>query len=185
MHQRLTPVFLLIIACLAASCSFAFADENAAKVKPAGAVPAGAVFERLKSLAGEWRIAKPARSTKVTFEVIAGGSVVVEKWQMSPTRSSMTVYSMDGGQLVFTHYCPQGNAPRLAYSGTGKDGEHRFEFLDGLNLQNPDRSHQHVCWMRFDSDDSFTRSEIYIRNGEKFDAAKHQDSPQVFVRVKK
>ncbi len=177
MHLKLVASTVLI-----ACCTPGFAQEtDATAVEQAGRL----LFERLKAFEGEWRIAQPARDTKVTFEVIAGGSAIVEKWQMSPTRSSMTVYTMDGDRLTFTHYCPQGNAPRLVLSDIDKDGMHQFKFLDGFNLQDPTRSHQHVCSMRIDSDSSFTRSEVYIKNGDKYDASKHEDSPQTFVRVNK
>lgn len=142
------------------------------------------MFEQLKSLEGQWRIAEPVSKTEVTFELIANGSVLVEKWRMSPTRTSMTVYSLDGDRLLVTHYCPQGNAPRLVYVTSSEKGVHRFEFLDGLNLQDAKGSHQHAFWMRFNSGDSFTRSETYIKNGEKYDASEHKDEPQTFVRTK-
>lgn len=140
------------------------------------------LFERLKSLEGKWRIAEPERSTKVQFEVIANGSALVERWDMSPTRSSMTVYSLDGDRLLVTHYCPQGNAPRLAYKEIRGNGVYHFQFQDGLNLQK-DGAHQHAFWMRFDSENQFTRSETYIKNGSKFTPDEEEESPQIFERV--
>lgn len=141
------------------------------------------LFERLKALEGKWRIAEPARDTEVSFKVMSNGSALVETWQMSATRSSITIYVLDGERLIVTHYCPQGNAPRLAYVDTDKkSGVHRFEFLDGTNLQDRDGSHQHAFWMRFVSDDAFIRTETYIKNGEKFEPEKVNDSPQTFVR---
>ena len=143
------------------------------------------LFARFKTLEGEWKIAEPARTTSVSFEVIANGSALVEKWIMSPTRTSMTVYSMDGDRLLVTHYCPQGNAPRLVYERTREDGMYYFEFLDGQNLQDAEGSHQHTFWIRFDSENSFTRSETYIKNGALSEPVSQIDRPQVFVRVEK
>lgn len=140
------------------------------------------LFERLKTLEGKWRIAEPARDTEVQFKVMSNGSALVETWRMSATRSSITIYALDGDRLLVTHFCPQGNAPRLAYVDTDKKGVHHFEFLDGTNLQDGDGSHQHVFWMRFISDSAFIRSETYIKNGEKFEPRKAKDNPQRFVR---
>ncbi len=148
------------------------ADEGEAK----------ALFARLKRLEGEWRIVESARDTKVTFEVTANGSALLEKWVMPPTGSSMTVYSLDGDRLLVTHYCPQGNAPRLLFDGVRDDDSYYFEFLDGLNLQDPNSSHQHAFWIRIDSPDSFSRSETYIRNGTSYAKSEPQDQPQTFVR---
>lgn len=156
----------------------------------AGQAPASAadlsargVFEQLKSLAGQWRSADPARPTRVTIEAIANGSSLVETWTMSPTRRSMTVYTMDGDRLLATHYCPQGNAPRLKYARTDASGAHYFEFLDGANLHDPGGSHEHAFWVRKDAGAQLTRGETYISNSARYDPAKDAASIERFTRV--
>lgn len=155
---------------------------------PGSAFPAdpsaGAVFEQLKSFAGHWRSADPARATRVEFESIANGSTLVETWTMSPTRQSMTVYTMDGDRLLATHYCPQGNAPRLKYARTDASGAHHFEFLDGANLQDPGGSHAHAFWVREDDGGAITRGETYISNSARYDPAKDAASTERFTRVR-
>lgn len=91
---------------------------------------------------------------------------------------------MDGDRIFATHYCPQGNAPRLALSRTSEDGTHHFEFLDGANLQKPDGSHEQAFWIRLESADTVVRSETYIANGAVYDPAKDQGSIESFKRVK-
>src|SRR5262245_40955500 len=73
-------------------------------------------FQSLKALVGDWqgRTAE-GRTFLVSYRLIANDTVLVESWTMSPTRTSMTVYHMDGDALIATHYCPQGNQPRLQY----------------------------------------------------------------------
>jgi len=145
--------------------------------------PARVAFEQLKTLAGEWQSADPKSGTSVGIAALANGSALVETWTMSPTRQSMTVYTMDGNRLIATHYCPQGNAPRLGYSGTDASGAHHFEFLDGANLQSAEGFHEHAFWIRKDSGGTFTRSETYISNGAKYDPAKHTGSIETFSRA--
>jgi hypothetical protein len=103
---------------------------------------------------------------------------------MSPISQSMTVYTMDGERILATHYCPQGNAPRLYLAKSDEDGTHHFEFLDGANLQNPGGFHEHAFWIRLDLPDSLTRSETYIANGSVYDPATDSGESESFVRVK-
>lgn len=153
--------------------SFALAAESAS----------GAIFEQLKSLAGDWRSTRNDSSTVVNYKVIASGSSLVETWTMSPTRQSMTVYTMDGERLIATHYCPQGNAPRLQFTHTDKDGAHHFLFLDGANLQDPTGSHEHAFWIMIDPSGALTRSETYIDNGATYNPELDKGDEASFIRL--
>jgi len=151
----------------------------------ATAAPASkAVFEQLKSLAGDWHSTKKGSATVVNYRTIANGTTVVESWTMSPTRQSMTVYTMDGDRLLATHYCPQGNAPRLQFTSTDASGAYRFDFLDGANLQDPEGSHEHAFRLRLEVPGAITRSETYIRNGSRYDSARDQGEDETFERTR-
>lgn len=154
--------------------SLCYAQEDKAKI----------VFEQLKTLAGNWRSSDPSSQTSVEIKPIANGSALVETWTMSPTRRSMTVYTLDGDRLLVTHYCPQGNAPRMVYAFTDVSGAHHFKFLDGANLQNAKGSHEHAFWIRKDSTGTITRNEVYIPNDAKFDPEKDTGSTMTFTRAK-
>ena len=151
--------------------------------------PAQAAFAQLKSLVGEWRGVFPSgREHTVSYRLTAGGSTLVETWTLSPTRESMTLYALDGDRLLATHYCPQGNQPRLRFDGIDEEGRYRFEFVDGTNLQVADRSHQHRFWLAFDDADHYRRAEHYVRNvpsGESSmeDAASEDDDAVVYTRI--
>lgn len=142
------------------------------------------VFEQLKGLTGNWKPTNPKNPTQIEMKVIANGSALVETWTMSPTRQSMTIYTLDGDRLLVTHYCPQGNAPRLAFTKTDDSGAHHFEFIDGANLQNPEASHEHLLWIRKESEGTLTRNETYIPNGTAYDPNKDTGETQTFVRAK-
>jgi hypothetical protein len=88
----------------------------------------------------------------------------VETWTLGPNRESLTLYSTSGSDLMATHYCPQGNQPRLRLVRGGDPATLRFTFVDGGNLDVRGKSHQRAFWMRFDGPDSFTRSETYVEN---------------------
>ena len=140
------------------------------------------VFDQFKTLEGSWH--STTRKTTVDYALMAKGSTIVETWTMSPTRQSMTVYTMDGDRLLATHYCPQGNAPRLVLAETDEDGTQHFEFLDGANLQKRDGFHEHAFWIRMDSPVQLTRSETYIANGSVYDPAKDPGEAESFEKVK-
>ena len=153
-----------------ALCSFAaVGGVSAAEALPAqGGERAAAAFATLQALAGHWQGRfDDGRTHEVSFRPTAGGTVLVETWQMGNGRESMTVYHRDGDRLIATHYCPQGNQPRLVLADArpGDGGRLQFDFLDGTGLQDRERSHQHTLWIEAVDVDHFSRGERYARNG--------------------
>ena len=74
----------------------------------------------------------------------------------------MTAYHRDGDHLLATHYCPQGNQPRLQMKQVAQSSDIIFEFRDATNLYSLKDSHQHS--LRFSLEDkntSITRGETY------------------------
>jgi len=129
-------------------------------------VTAEGAFKQLTSLAGDWAGTFPdGRSHTVSYRLTAGGSVLVETWTLGPNRESMTLYSTDGSHLIATHYCLQGNQPRLVLVQDHDATRLSFEFRDGGNLQVPGKAHQRAFWVKIDGPNSFTRSETYVENG--------------------
>jgi hypothetical protein len=145
---------------------------------------AQSTYAKLSALVGDWQGQyADGRKLSVTYRLTANNTALVETWTMSPTRESMTIYTLDGDRLLATHYCPQGNQPRLQLSRLDAQGKYQFEFVDGGNLQKPDASHQHQMWLKLESADRFSRSEIYVQNGSQFDPTKAKDEVVTFTRV--
>lgn len=128
----------------------------------ATAAPDGAAaFTRLSALQGTWRIAAdPASPLRIRFSLTARGTVLVEEWTARGKPHSLTLYHRDGAGLIATHYCPQGNQPRLALEG-GAGATLRFAFRDATDLDPARESHQHA--LAFDLADPArpVRSEVY------------------------
>ena len=157
---------------------------------PAFAAPpapdAAKAFQQLSALTGEWegKFAN-GRVHRVTYRLSAGGTVLVETWALAPGRESMTLYHLDGPALVASHYCPQGNVPRLELASSEGDTL-RFRFRDGANLQEKGKAHQHAFWIQLRGKDAYARSETYVENGSsaaEIEAAK-ADEPVVYTRVR-
>ena len=130
------------------------------------ATPAGAAaFQQLKSLVGEWRGQRPdGREVGVTYRLSARDTVLVETWHLGPGRESLTVYHLDGSELMATHFCPQGNQPRLRMSRAA-GSRFDFTFHDATGLE-PGQAVQHDFWIEIGADGTITRSETYVQ-GDK------------------
>lgn len=104
-------------------------------------------FERIKSLAGEWVAAEDGEMTKkgdlvARYAVTAGGSALVETVFPGSPHEMVTVYHADGPDVVLTHYCVEGNQPRMrarAVAGPRFD----FEFEGGANIDPARDRHMH------------------------------------------
>src|SRR5262249_40734503 len=72
------------------------AAAPAADVKSTDSFNGTAAFSRLKSLAGEWEADGPMGKMHTSFELIAGGTAIVEHERHDQMPEMMTVYHMDG-----------------------------------------------------------------------------------------
>ena len=149
--------------------------------------PAGRALGQLGDLVGDWEGTLPdGRTHRVNYRWSAGNAVLVETWTLGQGRESLTIYHRDGETVLATHYCPQFTHPRLRLVEQ-QDDRLSFAFVDGANLQDPERHHQHAFWIRFVDADSFERSETYVANGASAEdlAAAKADPPTLFKRVAK
>src|SRR5262245_33835119 len=109
--KRLTHT-LLLLAIIALSANTVWAQSSAATERAAHDW-AAAGFEKLKSLAGEWQAQGPHGLTKVSYEIVSGGTAVMETIIPPQEPTMVTLYHRDGDQLMMTHYCSGGNQPRM------------------------------------------------------------------------
>jgi hypothetical protein len=54
-----------------------------------------------------------------------------------------SVYFLDGGELVLTHYCAMGNQPRMKLSPASTDRTLVFDFAGGTNVDPAKDVHVH------------------------------------------
>lgn len=95
------------------------ADDGHALPKPSTS-PA---FEVMKKLVGEWATADDkgnAGPVVSVYKLISNNSVLHETLFPGTPHEMVSVYHMDGPDLICTHYCAMGNQPRLKYVA-GKD----------------------------------------------------------------
>ena len=107
-----------------------------------------AAFEKLKGLAGAWE-GKAGHGDQlqpgavVRWETISAGTAVMETLFPGTPHEMRSVYFLDGGELVLTHYCAMGNQPRMKLSPASTDRTLVFEFAGGTNVDPAKDVHVH------------------------------------------
>ncbi|MBI5434351.1 MAG: hypothetical protein HZA52_16070 [Planctomycetes bacterium] len=150
--MKLVPVFALALVCTVGACT---AVSGALRTLPPA--DAKAAFERLKTLDGRW--AGQARHggdpfpVEVSYHVTAAGSAVEEKLFVGTEHEMVTMYHMDGEQLMLTHYCAAGNQPSMVARCDPNMDVLKFTFSHATNMESEDEMHMHSGSIRFvDSD---------------------------------
>lgn len=123
----------------------------------AGGAFAPPALEPLKKLAGTWTGKAGTGDQKmdatVTYKVTANGSAVMETLFPDTDHEMVTMYTVDKGALVLTHYCAAGNQPHMRARKGKAANELVFDFAGGVNID-PDRDHyMHDAKMVFVDDD--------------------------------
>lgn len=159
--MKLHPI--LIANVLVASA--AIAGPAAAPDKASGAQ---AAFARLKTLAGTWEANTNVGKVTVTYEVVSGGTALLERDSGEKMPTMLTAYHLDGDRLLLTHYCMMGNQPRLqARQYEANAGEIVFDFLDATNMPSTKAGHMHAAKFRFLDHDQYTSEWDFYENGTK------------------
>lgn len=154
------PKVFIIASCMAFTMS-AHTKEHTADI---------ITLETLKPLVGTWQNKeRPNSQFRISFELIANDAVLVEKWLRGGKTRSLTLYHQDGSNLLATHYCPQGNQPRLKLTPDSTLEMMSFKFQDATNLPTIDDNHQHSLGLKLPTKTSdFIRSEMYLsKDGEE------------------
>jgi len=135
-----------------ASLAVATVLAGASLAPAAPPASAGAAsLDRLKALAGEWVAAEDGEMAKKgdlvsRYAVSAGGTAVVETVFPGSPHEMVTVYHLDGPDLVLTHYCMEGNQPRMRARKTS-GARLEFAFEGGTNIDPKRDRHMNSAWV--------------------------------------
>jgi hypothetical protein len=125
-------------------------------------------FDTLKKLKGEWQGTTESNDgpvAKVTYHVTASGSTLMETLFPGTSHEMISMYHIDGENLVITHYCAMGNQPRMQLS-SATPAELKFDFAGGTNLDAKKDLHIHSGRIRLLSQDRI-ESEWNVYEGMK------------------
>lgn len=128
--------------------------DDAPPTKPTPTHPG---LERIKKLAGTWveadKDGKPTDNVVSVVRVTAGGSAVHETLFPGQPMEMLSVYHLDKGDLVMTHYCVLGNQPRMKADRKSPTNQIRWTFVGGTNLDPAKDAHMHSATVTFIDDD--------------------------------
>ena len=127
---------------------------------------------------GEWKAQTGSGSTvRVSYESLARGSLLLERFTMPNGAVSVTAYYADTGGLALTHYCAQGNQPRLR-EVPGAAGAVHFEFQDATGICGTSDAHMVGLSIRMLGTDQFIQESTYVAGQERETTTVH------FVRTR-
>ncbi len=144
------------------------------------APPMPAEFDKVKALVGTWKGTaahmngdKPMDVTN-TFELTSNGSAILEKICAGTPHEMVSVYCVEGGKLMMTHYCSVGNHPMMSLTNS-KDGEMDFVVkghaglgsakemhMHGMNIVWKDPDHITEQWTLYDKGKVMTHSDFEL-----------------------
>jgi hypothetical protein len=140
-----------------ALCALSLASSLASATEPADS------FARLKTLVGDWQA--PA-GPRVSFRLVANESVLVQTFVTASGSETLTLFHLDAGRLLATHYCAQGNQPRLALDPASTGARMSFRFVDATNLRAPSTAHLVRLELLLEAGDRYTEVETYEEAGK-------------------
>lgn len=123
-------------------------------------------FDKMKLLAGSWE-GKTADGHVVTEKLqvmSAGGSLMSDLNAEEPMTS---MFYLDGGQLMMTHFCPSKNQPRMKAIISPDGNTITFDFLDATNLATPETGHMHRAVYILLGADNLAEEWTWRQNGKE------------------
>jgi hypothetical protein len=125
------------------------------------------VLDRFKAMAGAWEGKSPAgEANEVAYQRMADGTAVMgEIHNGSGDMTSM--FYVDGGRLLMTHFCPSGNQPRMTATISPDLKMVSFDFLDATNLSAPTAGHMHRAVYLFSDDDHYSEEWTWKQEGKE------------------
>jgi hypothetical protein len=120
---------------------------NARAADVAAGQDAKSALESLKKLAGEWEghfMTPDGPAMAARYKVTGGGNVVEETLFPGTPQEMVSMYHLDGKDLVMTHYCASGNQPHLRLNpAQSSAAELSFGFVSGSNMDPAVDGHMH------------------------------------------
>ena len=129
---------------------------------------ANGTFHKLQALAGDWDGKDEDGNTVQTkFELVAGGTAVMETLAMSGMEQMLTLYTVDGDGIALVHYCPTNNQPRMrATPSSAAVKELVFLFQGATNLPDPSIGHEQKLVLQFTGADQIVEHWTWRKNGK-------------------
>jgi len=146
--RTLGLLLLLSALMLASSCASINGPRGGRIFLPAANKSAKEQFDRIKSLEGAWQwapeLAPELTGLVVIYRLTGNDSAVVETLFPGDPFEMVTVYHLDGSQLILTHYCSAGNQPTMRAEPGEPGGAIHFNYIGATNLSSINAGHMHA-----------------------------------------
>jgi hypothetical protein len=128
-------------------------------------------WEKMKSLVGEWEgtmsHGDQTMPVKVSYALVSNGTSLMERMSAPDEGHEMiTMYYADGSRVMMTHYCSEGNQPRMKAAALSGDTL-AFNFVDATNLSGPQAEHMRKLVVKFQDADHFTQEWTHRKAGKE------------------
>jgi hypothetical protein len=127
-------------------------------------------FAKLKALAGEWTSQAEGEhpASALHYRVTSNGTSVIETLFAGTSHEMVTMYHLDGDDLVATHYCALGNQPKLKLDTKASSASKLvFDFAGGTNVDPDKDSHMHAQRYTLRDKDHLTTEWDAYKDGTK------------------
>ena len=159
-----------LLLCGVACVGFLFSVSGEDKHNHLPNAPTNPGLEKMKKLAGTWVTAdkdgKPTDEVVSVIKLTAGGSVIHETLFPGQPHEMVSIYTVDGPDLVMTHYCMLGNQPRMKAKTKSLDNKLNFEFAGGTNLDPQKDKHMHAAVLTIVDDDHIQMDGVGWEDGK-------------------
>lgn len=127
-------------------------------------------FDRLKSLVGTWTATLDmdndgkTETYRMVYRTTSGGTALEETIFAGSPKEMISVYHMDNGKVLMTHYCMLNNQPRLQEIEAAKNfikldmrditnaSSPKDPHMGGLTVTFKDKDHIEQSWVHFNAD---------------------------------
>jgi hypothetical protein len=156
--MKVTRIFIFAIFALVLSAIAIYAA--------AGTVPAG--FEKLKALEGNWvGTNEHAKSSTISYKLTSNGSAVMETLTSPESGDMVTMYHVNNGKIMMTHYCALNNQPRMQAEDASNPNQISFNYVDGTNMPDANATHMHKLVITFKDSDHFSEEWTLLDKGKE------------------
>jgi hypothetical protein len=172
------PTLLLSILSLVALTSCQTIQNKHASCSDMPPYKGSAAFERMRLLVGKWSADSPMMGRMNTeFRLIAGDSVVEERFAEGTPMEMLSLYHDVNGKLMMTHYCMLRNQPRMKLVKSTADSL-TFDLAPTPGLNAAKDKHMHGATYTFIDANHFKLEGVAWENGKSAPCG----PPVVFTR---
>lgn len=156
---------LIMVALVTAAAAGAYASAQTKNPMPRQK-PSTPAFDAIKALAGQWE----GKSTggmpvRTSYRVVSNGSAVMNLLESDP--EMVTMFHLDGQNVMVTHYCSMGNQPRMVARPDARPNAIEFTFKDVTNLSTPGEGHMRGLVLTIVDANHHKQEWIFRENGKE------------------